>query len=140
MIRRDNIAAAKQRLKEQPAKPEPASSPPSAAAAPGLPPQPPAALAPTSGFGYPPQYYGAPPQGHQYPFNGQGMAQQGTGLQAYPPQMQEGQAGAYMAPAPWPRTSLLDPMQAAFGAAYDGYNYLQCGPGVGCSKVAAFGN
>lgn len=133
MVRRDNIAAAKQRLKEHPAKPEPA-------AAPELSEQPPPALAPASGFGYPPQDYGAPPQVQQYPAYGQEMAQQGVGPQAYPPQMQEGQAGAHMAPAPWPRTSLLDPMQAAFGAAYDGYSLPSVwSGGVGGSKAAAFG-
>lgn len=87
--------------------------------------QPPQSLAPTPGRGYPSPYYSAPLG--QNPYLGQASAPQ-AGPRVYPPlqaaappQMQEAGAGPQMAPAPWPRTSLLDPMQAAFGAAYDGY-------------------
>jgi hypothetical protein len=112
MLRRDNIAAAKQRLKEHPSRPAAAAA--AAAAAPQA--APPQALAPTPGYGYPQQYPG------QYAMYGQGVPMQaGPAGYAQPeqPQMQAA-AGAQVPPAPWPRTSLLDPMQAAFGAAYDG--------------------
>ena len=114
MLRRDNIAAAKQRLKERPSRPAAAAAPPQAA--------PQQALAPAPFYGYPQQYsrpyamysqaapMQAAPTGYAQPAQMVGM-----------PQMQAAPAGAQVQPAPWPRTSLLNPMQAAFGAAYDGY-------------------
>lgn len=82
--------------------------------------QPPQSLAPAPGNGYPSPYYSA--TRGQSPYFGQAGPRVYRPLQAAaPPQVQEAGAGPQMAPAPWPRTSLLDPMQAAFGAAYDGY-------------------
>ena len=115
MLRKDNIAAAKQRLKEHVA--QPAVQSPAHVA-----PVPPAQYAYA---GYPAPQYPAP----QYATNQQlgavpvmrplpqGDMQQPQGEW----QQMAAQPGAAQLPAAqWPQTSLLNPMQAAFGAAYDG--------------------
>ena len=124
MLRRDNIAAAKQRLKEHPVKPEIISTQPMAMAqqmayAPQYPQY--------TGYAQPQAYAGYTQQQQYAMYHGLGAQMQaapyGTpqayGVQGGYQQMPQ-QPGPQVAPAPWPRTSLLDPMQAAFGAAYDG--------------------
>jgi len=124
MLRRDNIAAAKQRLKEHPAQPAEQQQPRAEPVALGAPeyayagypqaqyaayPQvPPAGAAPAEAAPYM-----SAPQGGMAP----GAMQAQGGWQQMPMQP----VGPQMPAAQWPQTSLLNPMQAAFGAAYDGY-------------------
>ena len=134
-LRRDNIAVAKQRLKQAREDPQPAV--PATAPAP----QAPAAytaepyMAPQNPQNYP--QYAQPPQYGMYrqqlggggaplaaapyaaaPYGDPQAQAQGVYM---PQQQQEGPAVRQLPPAQWPQNSMLDPMQAAFGAAYDGY-------------------
>ena len=111
-LRRDNIAAAQQRLKQHPIRP--------------------IALQPSQALAYAePQYqqfggYAQPGYAPQYSVYGHAVPAPASPYAYGPPQgmhggWQEMSRQAQEAPAKWPRTSLLNPMQAAFGAAYDGY-------------------
>ena len=116
MLRKDNIAAAKQRLKEhavQPAMQSPAQV------------QAPVPSAQYAYAGYPAPQYPAP----NYAINQElgavpVMRPLPRGDMQHPQvewQQMVVQPGAAQLPAAkWPQTSLLNPMQAAFGAAYDG--------------------
>jgi len=118
MVRRDNIAAAKQRLKQHPNRPMPAGPAQALASA-----QP--QYSQYAGYVQPqylPYAQGVPAQAAPYA-NGppQAYAQPVQGGWQQQPQFATAQQEPQVVPAPWPRTSLLDPMQAAFGAAYDGF-------------------
>ncbi len=126
MLRRDNIAAAKQRLKEHRAQPAEQRQPQAEPVSPG---------APEYAYeGYAQAQYAANPQvarteAAPYMSAPQGEMAPGAMQQAQGgwQQMSVQPAGPQLPPAQWPQTSLLNPMQAAFGAAYDGYG---CSPYV----------
>ena len=126
MLRKDNIAAAKQRLQEHPVAPAVSARPPQglmqeqpeypmrnayaqpqlAANGQSVPVQGVVAYAPQGDLPY---AYGQPPQ-----------AAAGNVQEGWQQVGQGASGGGQLPPAQWPHTSLLDPMQAAFGAAYDG--------------------